>query len=142
MRGVCQIEIECVACGFSVKISSPVYSSANNSPVIPAMIIVEFFAFMMFIKKSPRGAPNALGVNRRAHRHHHRGHEPAARACQGTSAPLGLWAGAIQLIARHAQDCQINAEFPLFTLALFQKAMAAGNGREEVSAVFKVLAGT
>jgi len=49
MRGVCQTDIEFVASGFSVKISSPTYSSAKNNPVIPAMIPVEFFAFMIFI---------------------------------------------------------------------------------------------
>jgi len=58
---------------------------------------------------------------------------------QETSAPLELWAGGIQRIAQHAQDCQINAEFPMFTSALFEKAMAAGYSREEVSALFKVL---
>ena len=58
---------------------------------------------------------------------------------QETSAPLELWAAGIQHIAQHAQDCQINAEYPMFTSALFQKAMAAGYGREEVSALFKVL---
>jgi hypothetical protein len=52
ISGVCQIEIECVASGFSVNISSPVYSSAKINPVIHAMIPVEFFAFMRFIKKS------------------------------------------------------------------------------------------
>jgi 3-hydroxyisobutyrate dehydrogenase-like beta-hydroxyacid dehydrogenase len=56
-----------------------------------------------------------------------------------TSAPLELWAGAIQLITRHAQESGINADFPVLTSALFQKAVAAGYGREEVSAVFKVL---
>ncbi len=58
---------------------------------------------------------------------------------QETSAPLELWAGGIRLIAEHARDCGVNAEFPAFTSALFQKAMAAGYGREEVSAVYKVL---
>jgi 3-hydroxyisobutyrate dehydrogenase-like beta-hydroxyacid dehydrogenase len=59
---------------------------------------------------------------------------------QETSAPLELWARGIQLIAQHAQDSQINAEFPLLLSGLFQKAMKAGYGREEVSALFKVLA--
>jgi 3-hydroxyisobutyrate dehydrogenase-like beta-hydroxyacid dehydrogenase len=59
---------------------------------------------------------------------------------QDTSAPLELWAGAIQFIARHAQESGIDAGFPMFTSAIFQKAMEAGYGREEVSAVFKVLA--
>jgi 3-hydroxyisobutyrate dehydrogenase-like beta-hydroxyacid dehydrogenase len=58
---------------------------------------------------------------------------------QDTSAPLELWAGAIQRIAQHAMESGIDAGFPMFTSALFEKAMAAGYGREEVSAVFKVL---
>jgi len=60
---------------------------------------------------------------------------------QETSAPLELWAGAIQFIAQHAQESQINAGFPMFTSALFQKAMQAGYGREEVSALYKVIGG-
>ena len=58
---------------------------------------------------------------------------------QHTSAPLELWAGAIQRITQHAMESGIDAGFPMFTSALFEKAMAAGYGREEVSAVFKVL---
>jgi 3-hydroxyisobutyrate dehydrogenase-like beta-hydroxyacid dehydrogenase len=57
-----------------------------------------------------------------------------------TSAPLELWAGPIERIAQHARDSQIDAGFPMFASAIFQKAMAAGYGPEEVSAVFKVLA--
>lgn len=58
---------------------------------------------------------------------------------QETSAPLELWAGGIQQIAQHAQDSNIHAEFPVFAARLFQQAMDAGYGREEVSALFKVL---
>lgn len=56
-----------------------------------------------------------------------------------TSAPLELWAGPIERIAQHARDSQIDAGFPMFASALFRKAMEAGYGREEVSALFKVL---
>jgi 3-hydroxyisobutyrate dehydrogenase-like beta-hydroxyacid dehydrogenase len=56
-----------------------------------------------------------------------------------TSAPLELWAGGIKQIAQHAQDSSIHAEFPMLAARLFQQAMDAGYGREEVSAVFKVL---
>jgi len=56
-----------------------------------------------------------------------------------TSAPLELWAGGIQKIAQHAQDSRINAEFPQLAARLFQLAMNDGYGREEVSALFKVL---
>ena len=58
---------------------------------------------------------------------------------QETSAPLELWAGGIQQIAQHAQDSNIHAEFPMLAARLFQKAMDSGYGREEVSALFKVL---
>ena len=58
---------------------------------------------------------------------------------QETSSPLELWAGGIQQIAQHAQDSHIDAEFPQLAARLFQKAMDAGYGREEVSALFKVL---
>jgi 3-hydroxyisobutyrate dehydrogenase-like beta-hydroxyacid dehydrogenase len=58
---------------------------------------------------------------------------------QETSAPLELWAGGIQHIVQHAEDCHIHAEFPRLVARLFQEAMAAGYGREEVSALFKVL---
>ena len=58
---------------------------------------------------------------------------------QETSAPLELWAGAIQQIAQHAQDSKIHVEFVQLAAGLFQKAMDAGYGREEVSALFKIL---
>jgi 3-hydroxyisobutyrate dehydrogenase-like beta-hydroxyacid dehydrogenase len=58
---------------------------------------------------------------------------------QETSAPLELWAAGIRQIARHAQDSNIHAEFPMLAARLFQKAMDSGYGREEVSALFKVL---
>ena len=58
---------------------------------------------------------------------------------QETSAPLELWASGIQNIAQHAQECNLNAEFPMLTAQLFTQAMNAGYGREEVSSLFKVL---
>jgi 3-hydroxyisobutyrate dehydrogenase-like beta-hydroxyacid dehydrogenase len=58
---------------------------------------------------------------------------------QETSAPLELWAGGIKQIARHARDSHIDAEFVQLAARLFQKGMDAGFGREEVSALFKVL---
>ena len=58
---------------------------------------------------------------------------------QETSSPLELWAGGIQQIARHAQDSQIDTGFVMLAARLFQEAMDAGYGREEVSALFKVL---
>lgn len=58
---------------------------------------------------------------------------------QETSSPLELWAGGIKLIAQHAQDSNINVEFPQLAARLFQEAMDAGYAREDVSALFKVL---
>jgi 3-hydroxyisobutyrate dehydrogenase-like beta-hydroxyacid dehydrogenase len=58
---------------------------------------------------------------------------------QETSAPLELWAGGIKQIAQHAHDSHIDAEFPQLAARLFGQAMDAGYGREEVSALFKVL---
>jgi 3-hydroxyisobutyrate dehydrogenase-like beta-hydroxyacid dehydrogenase len=58
---------------------------------------------------------------------------------QETSSTLELWAGGIQQIAQHARDSHINAEFPQLVACIFQQAMDAGYGREEVSALFKVL---
>ena len=58
---------------------------------------------------------------------------------QETSSPLELWAGGIQQIAQHAQDSHIHAEFPQLVARLFQQAIDEGYGREEVSALFKVL---
>jgi 3-hydroxyisobutyrate dehydrogenase-like beta-hydroxyacid dehydrogenase len=58
---------------------------------------------------------------------------------QETSAPLELWAGGIQNITQHAIDSNIHAEFPQMAARLFQQAVNDGYGREEVSALFKVL---
>jgi 3-hydroxyisobutyrate dehydrogenase-like beta-hydroxyacid dehydrogenase len=58
-----------------------------------------------------------------------------------TSAPLELWAGPIQRIAQHARESGLDAGFVTLAAELFQKAMAAGYGREEVSALYKVLGG-
>jgi hypothetical protein len=51
-----------------------------------------------------------------------------------------LWAGGIERVVQQAHDSHSNAAFPMFAAALFQQAMAAGYGREEVSALYKVLA--
>jgi 3-hydroxyisobutyrate dehydrogenase-like beta-hydroxyacid dehydrogenase len=56
-----------------------------------------------------------------------------------TSAPLELWDNGISLIVQQAQESKINAEFPMFTSALFKRAMHAGYAKEEVSALYKVL---
>jgi 3-hydroxyisobutyrate dehydrogenase-like beta-hydroxyacid dehydrogenase len=44
-----------------------------------------------------------------------------------------------ELFAKQAREAGINADFPMFGLGLFRKAMTAGYGEEEVAAVIKVL---
>lgn len=44
-----------------------------------------------------------------------------------------------ELFVKQAQEAGINAEYPNFAFGLFQKAVAAGYGREELGAVIKVL---
>jgi 3-hydroxyisobutyrate dehydrogenase-like beta-hydroxyacid dehydrogenase len=56
-----------------------------------------------------------------------------------TSAPLELWAGAVDRIARHATEHRLHGGLPRLAADLFSRAMAAGHGREEVSALYKVL---
>jgi 3-hydroxyisobutyrate dehydrogenase-like beta-hydroxyacid dehydrogenase len=58
---------------------------------------------------------------------------------QETSAPLELWASGVQHIVEHAEASHLRAEFPRLTARLFQEAIDAGYGRQEVSALFKVL---
>lgn len=43
------------------------------------------------------------------------------------------------LLKRHAEDAGINAEIPTFLKGLFDRAIAAGYGKEQVAALFKVL---
>ena len=56
-----------------------------------------------------------------------------------TSAPLELWARAIANVAAHAEASGIDVAFPRLVADLFGRAMAAGYGREEVSAAYEVL---
>jgi 3-hydroxyisobutyrate dehydrogenase-like beta-hydroxyacid dehydrogenase len=56
-----------------------------------------------------------------------------------TSAPLELWAGAIDRMAGHAATHRLHGGLPRLAADLFSRAMAAGYGREEVSALYKVL---
>jgi 3-hydroxyisobutyrate dehydrogenase and related beta-hydroxyacid dehydrogenases len=51
------------------------------------------------------------------------------------------WKG-LSIIARQAAESGINAEFPQFAAALFQKGVAAGYGHEKAPALIKVLRAT
>ncbi|MBC8136297.1 MAG: NAD(P)-dependent oxidoreductase [Fibrella sp.] len=48
------------------------------------------------------------------------------------------WKG-LELVRKHAQESQINSEFPTFAAALFHKGMIAGYGDEKAPALIKVL---
>jgi 3-hydroxyisobutyrate dehydrogenase-like beta-hydroxyacid dehydrogenase len=56
-----------------------------------------------------------------------------------TSAPLELWAMGIANVAAHAEASGIDVAFPQLVADLFGRAMAAGYGRDEVSAAYEVL---
>jgi 3-hydroxyisobutyrate dehydrogenase-like beta-hydroxyacid dehydrogenase len=45
----------------------------------------------------------------------------------------------VKLFVEQAREAGINAEFPTFALGLFQKALDAGFGNEELGALIKVL---
>ena len=56
-----------------------------------------------------------------------------------TSAPLELWAMGIANVAAHAEASGIDGAFASLVADLFGRAMAAGYGRNEVSAAYEVL---
>lgn len=58
---------------------------------------------------------------------------------QETIASLGTYAGCADRIASHARDAKIDAAFPAFASGLLRKAIDAGFGKEDLSALVKVL---
>ena len=56
-----------------------------------------------------------------------------------TESPLRISVEATERLAQAARTAGINAELPTFVSRLFQRAMAAGYGDEEVAAIIKVL---
>jgi 3-hydroxyisobutyrate dehydrogenase-like beta-hydroxyacid dehydrogenase len=63
--------------------------------------------------------------------HHARFSDPGAS--------LSVWNGALQRIREQARAAGINAEFPDFAAAIFERAIAAGLAGEDVTALIKVL---
>jgi len=55
------------------------------------------------------------------------------------TATLAVWYEALRRVQRQAQDAGINCEIPDFAAGFFKRAIAAGNGEEEVAALVKVL---
>ena len=56
-----------------------------------------------------------------------------------TTATLSTWATAFQSISRQALDSGINNEVPQLMSSLFDRALAAGHGDEDVTALFKTM---
>jgi len=60
---------------------------------------------------------------------------------ENPEAPVKTWAAVLERIEKHAQEAQINSEFPAFASALCRKGIAAGWGTEGVASLMKVLRG-
>jgi len=69
----------------------------------------------------------------------HLGEVVQAEAYENPGSSIATDTGALERIVQQARESQINSEFPTFALRLFQQAMAAGYGEEEVAALIKVL---
>lgn len=59
-----------------------------------------------------------------------------------THATLRTWATAFQSIGRQAADSGIDDEFPQLMTGLFERAIAAGHGEEDVCALIKTMSRT
>jgi len=57
-------------------------------------------------------------------------------------ATLSVWAAALRRILEQASDAGISGEIPAFAAGLFDRAIAAGHGKENVAALVKVLRGS
>ncbi len=56
-------------------------------------------------------------------------------------AALGVWAGVVRRLQVQAGDAGINAELPNFLAGIYQRAVEAGYGEEDIAALIKVLRG-
>ena len=54
-------------------------------------------------------------------------------------ATLIVWVGALERVQNQARDAGINREIPDHVSDLFERAIAAGHGDEDVAALVKVL---
>lgn len=62
-----------------------------------------------------------------------------ANAYENPSASLAVWYAALQRIQSQARDAGIKSEIPDFAVGLFDRALSAGHGEEDVAALTKVL---
>ncbi len=51
---------------------------------------------------------------------------------------IGVWKGVVQRLKAQAHDANINSELPDFFSRIFNRAVAAGHGEEDVAALIKV----
>ncbi len=51
---------------------------------------------------------------------------------------IGVWKGVVQRLKAQADDANINSELPDFFSRIFNRAVAAGHGEEDVAALIKV----
>jgi len=58
---------------------------------------------------------------------------------ENRTATLHIWDAALQRIRMQGEDAGINTDFPDFVSSLFEKAVDAGHGEENVMALVKVL---
>ena len=58
---------------------------------------------------------------------------------ENRAATLNVWDAALQRIRTQGKDAGINTDFPDFVSSLFEKAVDAGHGEENVMALVKVL---
>lgn len=56
-------------------------------------------------------------------------------------ASLDVWAGVVRRLQIQAGDAGINAELPNFLAGIYQRALEAGYGEEDIAALIKVLRG-
>jgi 3-hydroxyisobutyrate dehydrogenase-like beta-hydroxyacid dehydrogenase len=68
----------------------------------------------------------------------HSGDAIEANVYGNPDSPLKVSALALELLLRQAQEAGINGEFPAFGLGLFNKAVVAGYGDEQVASLIKV----
>jgi hypothetical protein len=65
-----------------------------------------------------------------------------AGAYNHPTATLSVWHSALQRVQEQARVAEINCEVPDFVSGIFQRAIAAGHGEEDVAALVKVLRGS
>lgn len=56
-------------------------------------------------------------------------------------ASIRVWEGVVGRLGSQARDAEMNSELPDFLSGIYQRAVAAGHGEEDLAALIKVLRG-